>query len=86
MGKCPNCSSVIEDDVIKAQAAKVSIKEEVISNKYDPERADAIITYLALVLDRCVDRNCRLSIWHTARASVERASTQHALNLTSTSI
>ncbi|MEG4487603.1 DUF1156 domain-containing protein [Microcoleus sp. D2_18a_B4] len=50
--------------------------------EYELEKVEAIVTYLALVLDRCVDRNCRLSIWHTARASVERASTQHALNLT----
>jgi putative DNA methylase len=62
------------------QEAKVKIKEELGADGL--ERANAIITYLALVLDRCVDRNCRLSIWHTARASVERASTQHALNLT----
>lgn len=50
--------------------------------EYEPEKVEAIATYLALVMDRCVDRNCRLSIWHTARSSVERASTQHALNLT----
>ncbi|WP_072619185.1 DUF1156 domain-containing protein [Spirulina major] len=50
--------------------------------EYEPEKVGAIATYLALVLDRCVDRNCRLSIWHTSRSSVERASTQHALNLT----
>ncbi|MGL4501021.1 MAG: DUF1156 domain-containing protein, partial [Planktothrix sp.] len=53
-----------------------------LSGEYEGEKVEAISTYLALVLDRCVDRNCRLSIWHTARASVERASTQHALNLT----
>lgn len=53
-----------------------------IQAEYESEKVEAITTYLALVLDRCVDRNCRLSIWHTARASIERASTQHALNLT----
>ncbi|MFZ9739830.1 MAG: DUF559 domain-containing protein, partial [Prochlorotrichaceae cyanobacterium] len=56
--------------------------KEKIRAELDEEKAAAIVTYLAMVLDRCVDRNCRLSIWHTARASVERASTQHALNLT----
>ncbi|MBD2582470.1 DUF1156 domain-containing protein, partial [Planktothricoides raciborskii] len=56
--------------------------KELIRAEYEPEKVEAICTYLALVLDRCVDRNCRLSIWHTARSSVERASTQHALNLT----
>jgi len=49
--------------------------------KCELEKYNAISTYLALVLDRCIDRNCRLSIWHTARSSVERASTQHSLNL-----
>ncbi|MEC4812175.1 MAG: DUF1156 domain-containing protein [Scytonema sp. PMC 1069.18] len=53
-----------------------------IQAEYEWEKAQAIATYLALVFDRCVDRNCRLSIWHTARASIERASTQHTLNLT----
>jgi len=57
--------------------AKVLLQAE-----YEEEKVEAVVTYLALVLDRCVDRNCRLSIWHTARSSVERASTQHALNLT----
>ena len=56
--------------------------KELIRAEYEPEKVEAICTYLALVLDRCVDRNCRLAIWHTARSSVERASTQHALNLT----
>ncbi|WP_035988214.1 DUF1156 domain-containing protein [Leptolyngbya sp. KIOST-1] len=49
---------------------------------YELDQVNAISTYLAFVFDRCVDRNCRLSIWHTARSSVERASTQHSLNLT----
>ena len=53
-----------------------------LQQEYEPEKVEAIVTYLTLVLDRCVDRNCRLSIWHTARSSVERASTQHALSLT----
>jgi adenine-specific DNA methylase len=57
--------------------AKILVQAE-----YNYEKVEAITTYLALVMDRGVDRNCRLSIWHTARASVERASTQHALNLT----
>ena len=48
---------------------------------YEPEKAIAIITYLALVLDRCVDTNCRLSLWDSSRAGFKRASTQHALNL-----
>lgn len=170
VGKCPNCGSVIEDEIIKAQAQssglghqlysvahkkgkgnlefRIPKKEDIyaykISNKIidierqksdiidlipseiiindhgqilnychnwsdlfnprqlltliiymkiikeaqlliqqdnDLEKTTAICIYLSLVFDRCVDRNCRLSVWHTARASIERASTQHSLNL-----
>ncbi|MBE9044401.1 DUF1156 domain-containing protein [Pleurocapsales cyanobacterium LEGE 10410] len=49
--------------------------------EYEPEKVEAIITYLSLVLDRCVDKNCRLSGWVSGRISVQRASTQHSLNL-----
>ncbi|MBD2093269.1 DUF1156 domain-containing protein [Microcoleus sp. FACHB-1515] len=53
-----------------------------LQQEYEPERAEAIATYLALVCDRCVDHNSRLSGWHSSRASVDRASKTHALNLT----
>lgn len=56
--------------------AKILIKSEC-----ELEKAEAIIVYLTLVMDRCADRNARLCIWHAGRASIERASTQHALNL-----
>jgi putative DNA methylase len=36
--------------------AKALLKAE-----YEPEKVEAIATYLALVLDRCVDVNCRLA-------------------------
>ncbi|MBD2311126.1 DUF1156 domain-containing protein [Desertifilum sp. FACHB-1129] len=49
--------------------------------EYEPEKAEAITTYLALVFDRCVDTDCRLSIWDSSRAGSKRATTQHALNL-----
>jgi adenine-specific DNA methylase len=42
---------------------------------------EAISTYLTLVLDRCVDKNSRLSHWDSSRISSKRASTQHSLNL-----
>ncbi len=45
------------------------------------EKSEAILTYLALVFDRCADTNCRLSLWDSSRAGFKRASTQHALNL-----
>ena len=47
----------------------------------EPEKVEAIATYLALVLDRCADTNCRLSLWDSSRAGFKRASTQHSLNL-----
>ncbi|MGV0028405.1 DUF1156 domain-containing protein [Phormidesmis priestleyi] len=49
--------------------------------EYELEKVEAIMTYLALVLDRCIDHNSRLSGWHSSRASVDRASKTHALNL-----
>ena len=45
----------------------------------EPEKVKAIATYL--VLDRCADANCRLVIYNAARACIQKASTQHALNL-----
>jgi adenine-specific DNA methylase/REP element-mobilizing transposase RayT len=49
--------------------------------EYESDRVDAIATYLALVLDRCVDHNSRLSGWHSSRSAVDRASKMHSLNL-----
>jgi putative DNA methylase len=56
--------------------AKVLLQAE-----YEPEKVEAIITYLALVLDRCVDTNCRLAHWDAARAGCKPGSAQHSLNL-----
>ena len=56
--------------------AKALLKAE-----YEPEKVEVIATYLALVLDRCADANCRVVIFNAARACIQKASTQHALNL-----
>ncbi|WP_339401382.1 DUF1156 domain-containing protein [Tychonema sp. BBK16] len=56
--------------------AKALLKAE-----YEPEKVEAISTYLALVLDRCVDANCRLAHWDAARAGCKPGSAQHSLNL-----
>ncbi|MFW6296731.1 MAG: DUF1156 domain-containing protein, partial [Halothece sp.] len=56
--------------------AKAKIQAE-----YEPEKASAIITYLALIIDRCVDENCRLAHWNGARGGSRRATAQHSLNL-----
>ena len=50
-------------------------------SEYEWGKVQAIATYLALVLDRCVDENCRLGRWNPPRAGSEGASSQHALNL-----
>ncbi|PSB15509.1 DNA methylase [filamentous cyanobacterium Phorm 46] len=56
--------------------AKVLLQAE-----YEWEKVEAIATYLALVLDRCADKNARLCIWDAGRCHSQRVSTQHALNL-----
>ncbi|MDE5123449.1 MAG: DUF1156 domain-containing protein [Trichodesmium sp. St19_bin1] len=49
--------------------------------EYEPDKVEAIATYLALILDRCVDLNSRLSNWIPGVISGARASAQHSLNL-----
>jgi len=49
--------------------------------EYEWEKSQAISTYLALVLDICADKNCRLSIWQSSAGTTRKASTQHSLNL-----
>jgi adenine-specific DNA methylase len=46
--------------------------------EYEQGKVEAITTYLALVLDRCADANCRLVIYNAARACIQKASTQHS--------
>ena len=55
---------------------RIKIREEL-----GEEKLQAIATYLALVCDRCVDKNARLCIWDSGRSHAQRASTQHSLNL-----
>ena len=47
----------------------------------EEERLGAIFTYLSLILDRCVDVNCRLAHVNTMGPKIEGASGQHSLNL-----
>lgn len=54
---------------------------EKIKTEHDLEKMESITTYLALVFDRCVDRNSRLGHWHSSRAYAEIAMAQHSLNL-----
>ncbi|MFN8797425.1 MAG: DUF1156 domain-containing protein, partial [Pseudanabaena sp.] len=52
-----------------------------ISEELGEEKLQAIATYLALLIDRCADINCRLNHWDSSRGGAKRASAQHALNL-----
>jgi putative DNA methylase len=49
--------------------------------EFELEKVEAIATYLALVFDRCVDKNCRLAHWQASRIFSQAASGQHSLNL-----
>ncbi|MDB9323984.1 DUF1156 domain-containing protein [Nodularia spumigena CS-591/04] len=51
------------------------------NDEHDSEKAEAIITYLGLIFDRCVDKNCRLGNYDPSRTNIARASAQHSLNL-----
>ncbi|NJM00145.1 MAG: DUF559 domain-containing protein, partial [Synechococcaceae cyanobacterium SM2_3_2] len=55
-------------------------KEKLLA-EMDPDRAAGILTYLAMVMDRCSDMNCRLAHWDSSRAGSKTASAQHSLNL-----
>ena len=51
-------------------------------NYDDPGKAQAVLTYLALAFDRCVDRNSRMGHWSSAsNMSFHGALAQHSLNL-----
>ena len=55
--------------------------KELLQSEYGSAKAEAIVTYLTLVFDRCMDHNSRLSGWHSGHPSADRASKTHALNL-----
>lgn len=52
-----------------------------IQAQYEPKKVEAITVYLALVLNRCADRSCRLARWDSSRTNAQGGSAQHALNL-----
>ncbi len=52
-----------------------------IAAQCEPERAEALTAYLAILFDQCVDKNSRLSHWQSGRIGPKRATTQHMLNL-----
>ncbi|MEG4989402.1 DUF1156 domain-containing protein [Microcoleus sp. BR0-C5] len=55
---------------------------EILQAECEREKAEAIITYLGLILDRCVDINSRLTHLNPAGSwGIQLSSAQHALNL-----
>jgi len=48
-----------------------------IRKEADPDKALAIETYLAFVLDKCPNYNSRLSVWHALRAKVANTFNRH---------
>lgn len=81
---CPTWADMFNPRQLLTLVTYIEIITEakaLIQTEYEPDKAEAVTVYLALVFDRCADRNSRLCIWHSGRASIERASTQHALNL-----
>lgn len=59
----------------------VSEAKALIQAAYECEKAEAIITYLSLIVDRCADKNSRLAHWDGTALKVQPASAQHSLNL-----
>ena len=49
--------------------------------EYDLKMTEAVLSYLSLILDRCIDYNSRLSGWHSGHPSADRASKTHSLNI-----
>lgn len=81
---CPTWADMFNHRQLLTLGTYVKIINEakaLIQAECEPEKAEAIAAYLALVLDRCVDKNARLCIWDCTRIMIQRATTQHALNL-----
>jgi putative DNA methylase len=48
-----------------------------ISSKVDKDKANAIITYLAIALDKCPNYNSRMSVWHPLRSTMANTFNRH---------
>ena len=81
---CPRWMDMFNPRQLLTLVTYVEIINEakaLIQAEYEWEKAQAIATYLGLILDRCVDLNSRLSNWVPGMGSGARASAQHSLNL-----
>lgn len=59
----------------------IKAAKETIFASYEPEKAQAILTYLIFVLDRLIDKNSRLTNYDSPYRKIARATATHALNL-----
>jgi adenine-specific DNA methylase len=78
------CKKQKQEKIIKLESeSKIELEQKNIEEleNYYQIKFEAISTYLGLVMDRCVDKNCRLSMYDSSRASYRTASGMHALNL-----
>jgi putative DNA methylase len=81
---CPTWKDMFNPRQLLTLVTYVEIINEakiLLQNEYEVEKFVAISTYLGLVLDRCVDKNARLSNYDPSRTNIARASAQHSLNL-----
>ncbi|MBD2316497.1 DUF1156 domain-containing protein [Pseudanabaena sp. FACHB-1050] len=81
---CPTWKDMFNPRQLLTLATYVEIineAKEKIREELGEEKLQAILTYLTLILDRCVDKNSRLSRVNPALGTTEEASSQHSLNL-----
>jgi len=51
--------------------------EEELPNELDPHEATALVSFLAMSLDKSADYNCRLTVWHPGRSIVAHVFQRH---------
>jgi putative DNA methylase len=81
---CPCWTDMFNSRQLLALITYVEIindAKEKLRLEYEPDKVAAIATYLAFILDRCADMNCRLAHWDSSRAGSKTASAQHSINL-----
>ena len=62
-------------------AEVISDAKVFIYKDYSPDKAEAIVSFISLILDRCADSNSRFSGWNSSMMKSEIASAQHSYNL-----
>lgn len=81
---CPSWKDMFNPRQLLTLVTYVEIINDVklqLQAEYEPDKVEAIATYLTLLLERCIDKNSRLSCWDSSVAVAQKASVQHSLNL-----